>query len=365
MTGFASPGQAGPERASRLGYLDWARGLAVLLMINTHAFSAWTVAEDRGTPLFGLARLFGGYPAPLFLFLAGVSAALVAERERKKGRDGREVRRRGLRRGLTVLGFAFVFRVGMLASGGFGRAADLLRVDVLNCIAVSLMLAAFALGRPSLRGRLAATLGLAIAIALLTPWAWDASWWKGWPAPIAGYITGRVRDSLFPIFPWTSFTAFGAACGLLLAQARARRGEALTIVAMAAAGAAAIPLALWVDRHAPAMYPAYDFWHTSPAYVLLKCGVLLLLFGLAFLLDRLPGPSALRQLGRTSLLVYWVHLEIVYGKWIAPGLRGNLSVEEAGWGVVILALAMLALSIARTHARGWTLRGGGGELAKA
>jgi hypothetical protein len=111
------------------------------------------------------------------------------------------------------------------------------------------------------------------------------------------------------------------------------------------------------------VYPVYDFWRTSPTYVVLKCGVLLLLFALAFLLDRLPGPSALRQFGRTSLLVYWAHLEIVYGKWIAPGLRGKLSVEEAGWGVVILVLLMLALSIARTHARGWHLRGG--ALAEA
>jgi len=363
MTGFASPGQDGPKSASRLGYLDWARGLAVLLMINTHAFSAWTVPEDRGTRLFGLARLFGGYPAPLFLFLAGVSAALVAERERAKGADGAQVRRRGLRRGLTVLGYAFLFRVGMLASGGFGRAADLLRVDVLNCIAVSLMLVALALGRPSARDRLIATLGLAAAIALLTPLAWDTPWWQGWPVPIAGYFTGRVPDALFPVFPWTAFTAVGAAAGLVLAGARARGTEGRTIGALAAAGAAAIPIALWLDAHAPAAYPTYDFWHTSPTYVALKCGVLLVLLALAFVLDRLPGPSALRPLGQTSLLVYWAHLEIVYGKWIAPGLRGSLSVEEAGCGVVVLAVAMLALSIARRHAHGWHLRGR--ELAKA
>jgi uncharacterized membrane protein len=363
MTGFASPGYAEPPRPPRLGYLDWARGLAVLLMINTHAFSAWTVAEDRGTRLFSLARLFGGYPAPLFLFVAGLSAALVAERERTKGSDSREVRRRGLRRGLIVLGYAFLFRVAMLASGGFGRAADLLRVDILNCIAVSLMLVALALGLSSPRRRFAATLGMAAAIALLTPLAWDTPWWKGWPAPIAGYVTGRVPDARFPLFPWAAFAALGAAAGILLAQARARGAEGTTIGALAAAGAAAVPLALWVDRQAPAIYPTYDFWHTSPSYVVLKAGVLLVLLGLAFVMDLLPGPSALRQLGRTSLLVYWVHLEIIYGRWIAPGARGTLSVEEAGWCVVLLVLAMLALSIARTHARGGSLRGR--ALAKA
>jgi uncharacterized membrane protein len=363
MTGFASPGYAAPPRASRLGYLDWARGLAVLIMINTHAFSAWTVAEDRGHGLFRQARLLGGYGAPLFLFVAGLSAALVAERERAKGSEGPEVRRRGLRRGLTVLGYAFLFRLVMLASGGFGRAADLLRVDILNCIAVSLMLVALALGRPSVKGRLIATLGIAAALALLTPVVWDTPWWKGWPAPLAGYFTGRVRDALFPIFPWAAFTALGAASGILIARARAHGRERGTMAALAAAGAAAIPAALWVDRHAPALYPVYDFWHTNPAYFVVKAGVLLVVLALAFVMDRMPGPSALRQLGRTSLLIYWVHLELVYGRWIAPSARGTLSVEEAGWCVVVLVLAMLAVSIARTHARRGPLRGG--ELAKA
>jgi uncharacterized membrane protein len=225
------------------------------------------------------------------------------------------------------------------------------------------MLVTLALARPSACGRLLATLGLAAAIALLTPLAWDTPWWTGWPAPLAGYFTGRVRDALFPVFPWAAFTALGAAGGVLIARARAGGREGATIGALAAAGAAAIPVALWLDRHAPATYPTYDFWHTSPAYFVLKAGVVLVLLALAFVVDLLPGPSALRQLGRTSLLVYWVHLEIVYGKWIAPGARGTLSVEEAGWCVVVLVLTMLALSIAWTHARGGPL--GGGALAKA
>lgn len=349
-------------RSARLGYLDWARGLAVLAMIHTHAFFSWTAAEDRDTRLFGITRLLGGYPAPLFLFLAGVAAALVAERERVQGaRDG-ETRRRGARRGLTVLGYAFLFRVWMLASGSFARPADLLRVDILNCIAVSLVLVALALGRPTPRGRVAACAALAAGVALLTPLAWDTPWWEGWPAPLAGYITGRVPDAIFPVFPWAAYAAAGAAAGVLLAGARARGREGAAIAIMAASGAVAIPAALLADRYGVAAYPTYDFWYTSPSYVALKIGVVLLVLGVAYVADRVPGPSPLRQMGRTSLLLYWAHLEIVYGRWIAPGARGRLSIQETAWGVVILALAMLALSLARTHAPEWP---GRSELAKA
>lgn len=351
----SSPGIAGHlgSHGGRLGYLDWARGLAVLVMIHTHAFFAWVAPGDRDTWLFGATRLIGGYPAALFLFLAGVGAALAGEREREKGRDSGEVLRRGLRRGLVVLGYAALFRLWMFLSGWFGPRADLLRVDVLNCIAVSLLLAALTLGWPTARGRVAASLGLAAAVALATPLAWDGPWWHAWPAPLAGYVSGRVPNALFPVFPWAAYAALGAACGVLLAGARTRGRERIAVTLMMATGALAVPIGLGLDRHLPSVYPTYDFWYTSPSYVLLKAGIVLLVVGLAYFIDAVPGPSPLRQMGRTSLLVYWAHLEIVYGQWVAPAAQGRLSLEQAAAGVVALALAMLALSIARTSAERW------------
>src|SRR5205814_9742309 len=149
-------------------------------------------------------------------------------------------RGRGLRRGIVVLGYAFAFRIVMLASGGFGRWADLLRVDVLNCIAVSLVLVALALGMPTERSRLLACGALAAAVALATPIAWDGGWWRGWPVPLAGYATGRVRDALFPIFPWSAYAAAGAACGLIVARGREKGDEGRAIALLAGVGAAAI-----------------------------------------------------------------------------------------------------------------------------
>jgi fucose 4-O-acetylase-like acetyltransferase len=98
----------------------------------------------------------------------------------------------------------------------------------------------------------------------------------------------------------------------------------------------------------PTVYPRYDFWHTSPAYFAVKAGVVLLTMAAAYLLDRLPGQGPIRQLGRTSLLIYWVHLEIVYGSYVVPGWRGSLPLGQAVAAVATLMLVMLALSYART-----------------
>jgi uncharacterized membrane protein len=341
-----------PTPASRLGYLDWARGLCVLFMLHTHAFYAWVRPEDRDTAYFGYTRLVGGFPGAVFLFLAGLVLSLANESRVARGAAPRDAVRHGLARGLEILGFAFLFRLWMWMSGDFGRAADLLRVDILNCIGASVTLAAgLTLGWPTVGRRVAAALTLGLAIPLLTPVLWDSPWVRRYlPVGLAGYVDGRLPDSFFPLFPWGGFTALGVAAGSLLHGARRAGREGMLLAAMAGLGAALLPAGRLLDPLLAGAYPRYDFWHTSPAYFLIKTGVVLLVMGLAYAADRIPGPSPLRQMGTTSLLIYWVHLEIVYGKYVAPWARGSLDLRQATAGVALLTLAMLALSILRTHA---------------
>ncbi len=348
----------------RLGYLDWARGLAVLVMIHTHSFFAWVAPEHRGTRLFGLTRLAAGYPGALFLFLAGLAVALVGESARRRGDTGRAIVRRGVLRGIEVLGYAFLFRLWMFTTSGFAEVRDLVRVDVLNCIAVSLALVgAVVLGWPRPGQRAAAALALAVLVEIATPLAWDAGWAGVLPEGLRGYASGRVPGGQFPVFPWAAFAAFGAAAGIGLTQARARGHERAFVAAMGIAGALAYPLGRSFDGIVPSLYASavpHDFWYTSPAYQLMKVGIVLVIVALGFAWNLLPGPSPLRQMGRTSLLIYWVHIEIVYGMWITPGARERLDLPQAVAGVALLVAAMLLLSIAREGGRPWRM---GGALA--
>ena len=67
----------GPPSGRRRGYLDWLRGVAVLIMVEAHTFDAWTAPADRSGPWYRLFILIGGFGAPAFLFLAGVALALA------------------------------------------------------------------------------------------------------------------------------------------------------------------------------------------------------------------------------------------------------------------------------------------------
>src|SRR2546422_5656033 len=72
------------EKSQRLSHIDWMRGLACVLMFQTHCYDSWLSPQARKTAFFHVSQLGGTFPAPLFVFLAGVSFALVTDRLRAK-----------------------------------------------------------------------------------------------------------------------------------------------------------------------------------------------------------------------------------------------------------------------------------------
>jgi hypothetical protein len=103
------------------------------------------------------------------------------------------------------------------------------------------------------------------------------------------------------------------------------------------------------------IYAKSEFWLNSPAQVLTKVGVLLLMVSFAYLWTRYgagAGWSWIRQFGVTSLLVYWVHIELVYGNasWL---FKDNLTVPQTVLAAVLVILLMLAISTMKTHRDKW------------
>ncbi len=61
----------------------------------------------------------------------------------------------------------------------------------------------------------------------------------------------------------------------------------------------------------------------------------------------------MRQLGQTSLLIYWVHVDLCYGLWFRR-YHGKLSMSQATVGLALMTAAMVGVSVLRTrYWRGW------------
>ena len=362
-----------PSSTHRLAYIDWMRGLACVLMFQTHCYDSWLNPEARKTTFFMWSQLGGTLPAPLFLFLAGISFALVTDKLRQKGVAPNAIAQKTIRRGAEILALGLLFRLQeYVIAWGWAPWSDLLRVDILNTIGISMMLMGsvcwivLKLG-PATRIRqiLGVTAGgVALLISLLTPLLWT-TWRPRWlPWPIESYIDGvhnlgQPQSWLFPIFPWTAFAFAGLAIGFLLLSDWARRREAVVFAMAGAGGVGLIYLARWLDARPERLYAVYDFWHTSPNFFLIRVGLLLAILTATYAWCRWGagqwGFSPLIQLGQTSLLVYWVHIEFVYGRLsIVP--KHAAGIRTASVGLLAIFLAMLALSILRTRrkARNWT-----------
>jgi uncharacterized membrane protein len=352
--------------ASRLAWIDWMRGLACVLMFQTHCYDSWLGGDTRKGAFLMWSQLGGTLPAPLFLFLAGISFALVTDKLVRKNLSAAEITRSMARRGAEIYVFGLLFRLQeYLISWGWAPWSDLLRVDILNMIGLSMVAMALVCGavlrfanpqhrRPTLTTVAVLTAAL---ISLLTPLLWT-TWRPSWlPWPLESYFNGvhnlgHPQSWLFPAFPWMAFAFAGLAAGFVLFSDWAREHTAQTVTLFGACGAVLILAARWLDHLPFQFYSVYDYWHTSPNFLLTRVGLLLGIGFLSYAWCRwglgTRGFSPLIQLGQTSLLVYWVHIEFVYGRFSLLPKRA-VGIRTASLGLLTIFLMMLALSLLRTR----------------
>jgi fucose 4-O-acetylase-like acetyltransferase len=99
------------------------------------------------------------------------------------------------------------------------------------------------------------------------------------------------------------------------------------------------------------IYPTSDFWLNSPALIMIKLGVVLVLLAFSYVWNLNASPERwnwVRQFGMTSLLVYWVHVELVYGRTLGY-FKESLTIAQTSVLAVLVILAMLGFSFARTN----------------
>lgn len=314
-------------------------------MLQGHTFHSLLRQDLRTSSTFVLSDFLGGMPSAIFLFLTGVTLAfLMHSRERQGVTAGRRVVA-SLRRAGYIMGLAFLVRLQLWAFGLPGSPwTDLFRVDVLNCMGLALALVSpMAVFRTAERMRLCAILGVAIAAA--SPLVSQIDW-SGVHPLLKSYIAPDYAS--FGFFPWGAFVAFGVSLGSLIRLASPEELER-AMQWLAVIGCVLIVASQRLSDW-PSLYGKSEFWLNSPFMILIKTGVIFLIIAFAFLWTKHTGNawSWVAQLGTTSLLVYWVHIELIYGRWLSFW-HSNLTIGQCAIGAVLIIVSMVLLSLAQTH----------------
>jgi hypothetical protein len=317
-------------------------------MLQGHAFDSFLKPELRPGGPYTLSQFAGGMPPAIFLFLTGITLAFLMDSTERKGLAPRQRVFTAFGRSGYLFFLAFAFRIQLFVFGFPADWHDLLRVDILNCMGFSIaVLSVMALFRTAERVRLCAVLGLGIALA--SPIVSQLNL-QGLPWIVRNYIVPDYR--FFGFFPWGAYLAFGMSAGSAIRAIPQEHIERAMQWA-ALAGGAVILACQYLASVPYTIYAKSEFWLNSPVQVLTKVGVTLLMLAFAFVWTRYgarEGWSWMRQFGTTSLLVYWVHIELVYGRWLGF-MKNNLTVVQTVIAAIAVVLLMLAISAVRTN---WT-----------
>jgi hypothetical protein len=329
-----------PKRPREL-YIDAFRGLMALVMVQGHLCDGFLSPEVRAAPWYVFQQMFHGSTAPGFLFASGFVVGLPRAPLSLRA----SVRR--ARRLLFVLGVGYFLHLPYfslsktLAEAGSVQRAALFGCDALQVIAATqlfVILLQWGTGRHWTA--VAAVIGLAVTAA--TPLVWDSGLSSRLPEALAPYLD-RSTGSRFPVFPNSAFVLAGALAGAMLGRVEPPVRHRRAVLA----GVSLLTLGVVLAR---LLEGRVDFWGPSPAYVLVRLGGLLLLLLAVELAARhtLPGTWSLALLGHETLLVYVLHLYLLFGGIVTGpspmrALQDQLGLAGAA-AVFVLLLPFLLLA---------------------
>jgi len=350
-------------QSKRVEFIDLLRGWAVIVMIETHVVNATLMQSLLDSGPFQCFKFLNGLVAPSFLFASGLAYAITTRRKRNDYLSFGPPLFKQVGRLLLILGIGYclhlpVFSYSKLAEGITDQQwFSFLQVDILQCIAVSLLLLQILLFLLRTERRLyAATASLTVAIIFATPIVWGIDFPNVLPAPVAAYMNG-LHYSLFPLFPWSAFLFAGALTGYIYLRGRdADQGSTVNETAvmkrMLWTAPAIILFSFAIEPFAAMLYPTYDYWRFSPSFVLLRMGIVLMLCVGMFFYERMRGVSTgsiVALIGRESLLVYVVHLLLIYGDFGSFNFKNKVGNSfgylEAGTTTLVLLLLMYGLAV--------------------
>jgi fucose 4-O-acetylase-like acetyltransferase len=204
------------------------------------------------------------------------------------------------------------------------------------------------------RARLAAA--GAMAIALVSPILANLNW-DGAPVLLREYLVPTPGRGHFPFFPCAAYLGFGLAVGAMVKQTAEDRMERLMQWSVLA-GFGLVFAGQYFANLPYSIYEKSNFWTDSPALILIRLGVMLVIMPASYLWTAYvarPGWSWVVTLGRNSLMVYWVHVVLVYGS-LAKPFKRTMNIPGTVVTTAMVIALMLGLSVAWLN---WKSRRGG------
>ncbi len=348
------------EKKQRIIFIDLLRAFAVLQMVQGHTVDVLLANEFRSyeSLSYSIWHFMRGITAPIFMFTSGTVFTYLFRLVDEPFEANPRVFK-GLKRVLLLLTIGYLLRFPTLNPFNFQYITEsqlnvFYTVDVLHLIGFGLffiMLFAFISEKIKI-GDTAIFFIAALIFIIPTQYFKNIDWLAYLPKPIANYFYPG-SGSLFPLFPWAGYMLLGAIFGSRLAKnPTIFRTTSFSIRAILIGAFLIIfvyAFNFMVNSTTKVHFDSYDY-----LTIIFRVGFVLFLTGFVSLISQSIQsiPHIIILVGRNTLLIYVVHLIILYGSVINPGLKilwGNklnptLTITAAVLMIILMFSMVILLS---------------------
>ena len=342
--------------SKRIIYVDIMRAFAVLMMIQGHTVDTFLADEYRtmDSVIYSIWHTLRGFTAPIFMFTAGLIFTYLLKTDDFEFTKNPRIKK-GLKRALMLIGIGYLLRYPTYKIFDFTyvRQAQwdiFFAVDALHLIGFG-MLAIIAISFLSKRLHLSINFLISVIIMFLlfvSPIVNKVEWNIFLPQYLSSYLT-RSYGSLFPLFPWLVYVLAGGLLGNYLYKNDGIYAKKRFSFTLSTIGVLFIFTSFILFRLEAAVLDEMKYWFFINGMVSLRVGYVILLNGImAFIVRKFDTiPEIIKETGKKTLMLYVIHVVILYGSAWFPGFYKYFSrsfnpLETLG-AVILMLSAMFAI----------------------
>ncbi len=313
---------------NRIIFLDLMRTFAVLLMVQGHTIDTFLGDQYRSfdSSIFSIWYTVRGFTAPIFMFTSGVVFTYLLRLNHQPFSQNPRVIKGFYR-------FLILVLIGYLLRYPTGRIFDFsevthsqwmtfFTVDALQLIGFGLLFILFLsyiAEKLKLSDYIVFSFGVSFFFILFLLID-QINWANFLPIPFAAYLY-HGTGSYFPLFPWSGYVISGGILGVYLARNPLSFTSKSFSLKLFGISLISFVVCFLIHQFENYFYGEKTFWTDNSALIFYRLGMILMLNSImSYIALRLKTiPVIVWQVGKSTLLIYVVHVIILYGSIWIPG----------------------------------------------
>jgi len=315
---------------TRLYFIDIARSIAILLMLEGHFVdnALMDVYRDTNNDIYNAWLFVRGFTSPIFLTITGIvfTYLLVGNNHLEYFKNNRI--KKGYKRVVELLFWGYVVQVyafHVLQCIGIGILSILILYGIYKAVKIIPLWVYFFF---------AGTIIFSSYI-VISSWPKEYYWPESAPIFIQNMFHGKY--SIFPILPRMGYTMYGAMIGVILYTYKSKVKEWSFILSVFLIGAFLYFFLKDILLILDGIF-AHPIYHLYKVDWLYEClGMVLIILSILIAIEKFIGeikPNLFLKIGQNTLTIYILHMVLLYGSITGFGINRVIHKNLTPWQIL-------------------------------